>query len=143
MYNWVYFIITYWLRRWKDNATKVSSELFSNARLDFAIVPLLGVFFNQNVCSAFFPIIFSVDILKYMNCVNWLYLHFENISIVSFGTETSLISFQYSANFVHYTSLFPEVILSWPLHLIGWHHLLPSDYLVPFFHFIFYFLLLC
>ena len=137
MYNWLYFIITSWLRRWKSNTNIVSSGFFSNAILDVAIVTLLGFFFNPNFFSAFFPILFSVDILTCMNFINWFCLHFENISNVAFWTETSLISFSRFWKNNLYTYLFPEVILSWPPHLIGWHHLLPFLF-CSFFHFILY-----
>ena len=135
MYNWFYSIIASWLRRWKENSTKVSSELFSNESLDVTIVTLLGSFLNPKFFSAFFPMLFSMDILTCMNFVNSFCLHFENVSNVAFLTETSLISFQDSEICFHYTYLFPELILSQPPHLIVWHHLLPSVYLFPFFPF--------
>ena len=77
MYNWLYFIVTSWLLRWKANSTKMSIELFYNSILAFIIVPLLGIFFNPNFCSDLLPILFSVDILTCMNFVNWFCLHFE------------------------------------------------------------------
>ena len=37
----------------------MSSELFSNASLAFAVVPMLGGFFNPNFLSAIFKMLFS------------------------------------------------------------------------------------
>ena len=143
VYNWLYFIINYWLRKWKANSTKVSSELFSNASLAFTIVPLLGSFFNRNFFSAFFKTFFSMDILTCMNFVNWFCLHFENISNISFWTETTLIGLSVFWKICSLYFFISRNNLSRRPPLIGWYHLLPYVYLVTLFHFILYFLLSC